>query len=554
MKIANVLLMAALIFSHTSCGPSPNDSETSTAVSENQVQQRIGLLNRKFNSEQLCKDYTLAHNLITYLQNDPIKKETNHEIECPKDYLDFANKLKTAISNFDDLHSATLAGYGLDSSSMPVVNACHLGERNEKCPTIEGSVVYAIPSPTEDAYYIAVYDSDKNIFFVRIETISNQNVHALAKQFKNKFIFSHSKQGFSEIFVSSFLTRSSIDNRSKSAFEMTGTDISSGQLLKIQLSYDDPQKIFILEQDKLILQNLTINRAYGCQQVFPGSTQDFGACVDSDKSAFLWLSAWPQRDSNFISSLREMLQWLSPKMAKDEIYFDLRGNMGGSPDSTIDFLCSIGNDEVLHKLNNTSLDVRYIPEDFDVLGNSIRSENIKFANNIQLKKVLLSFSGNLKMKTPPQSYRISIFEKTGLSIDECSNLRIEVSKNWKWRVLTNGREFSATEDFLFAIHKNKKFKTFGKSSVGGAGNPWWIELPETKASIRLSPARNIYANKVVIEKTGVRTDVFIYEWESKSEFESRLVYLAKNRVFYKPNEEVLLRTIKKIMKKPFGRD
>ncbi|RZK03167.1 MAG: hypothetical protein EOO43_23130, partial [Flavobacterium sp.] len=336
MKYIVVFLSITVALLHTSCGNSPARNSLSTVVSDDLVNGRIRLLDTKFSEEDICRDYLLAKNVIENLHNDNHVVLDKEDIKCPKGYKEFATKLLHDVNSLNDLHSTVLVGYGLDATSFPVVKNCR-SESNE-CPDSNGSLMYGIPSPTQSADYAVIADVSKKLHFIRITSISGKDVEELKSSFGVSTLFSHNGEGLSEVFTTSYLKRSSLDNRTKDDFFVEGIEIATGTKIYLELSYKMKQSIFLYDQDKLTVENISVGRAYGCVKIFPISNSDFGTCINTKNKPIIWLSFWPQRDSKFINQFTEALKWVSSNTHEINITFDLRGNAGGSPETVVDLL------------------------------------------------------------------------------------------------------------------------------------------------------------------------------------------------------------------------
>jgi hypothetical protein len=517
-----------------SCG-SLEFSKTSTSISDSNVDKRIGLLNKKFSESEICRDYSLAQLIIKYLHNDSNTGNQKIESDCPIDYRQFANQLINDVNALNDLHSAVLVGYGLDGRSMPVVTRC-MGANVQICQDSIGSLVQAVPSPSEERSYIAITDKKKKIHFVKLDGIDGHPISDIIQKFKSEILYSHTSQGFSEVFVESYLTRRSFDTRSKAPIILKGTELATQMEVEFELSYDAQQVIFNYPSEMESIRKVAVDRGYGCSKIYLGSNYDFGACIDDRSRPVMWLSLWPQR-GEFLNELGKMVEWIGVNSTLKTITFDLRGNGGGSTESVIDMVCAIGDKESIDAVEKMQLDVRYVPEFFELGDSTIYSRDLKFGQNLGLKRIKDGFRASANNGDQYLSYKTGMLEKSVLTRAQCEDMNITGSSDWNWTVLTNGREFSATEDFLFIVSKSKRFVTFGKSTVGGSGNPWWIELPSTKAGIRISPARDVFDGNEIIEKIGIYPSVFVDEWESHFEFETRLRSIENGQLFFDPTRQ-----------------
>lgn len=489
---------------------------------------RLAYLDERYSSKELCDDYRLMRNLRYYLHNDD--KQTVPSDECPKDFRDFVLKIKSALAGLNDLHTHVLFGNGLDVISFPIVTACE-GDA-EACAEMLGSPVYPIRANLESNFYAGIFNRKSKLVPFEVKTINARTVLDFRKAMDAEFLYSHTKANWSQNLMEYILRRSILSEQDRSPLTLEARSLINQKSLRITASFDSLQRVFPAAEAVGVLQSISLGREYGCTEPLPGSTFDIGACRRSDGKAIVWLANWPQAEA-FEQFQVALADWLAAQKAK-QVYLDLRSNGGGNPLSVVSFLCRFGDEKTSSALAKTNLSVRLWPKSFANEGAVVESEKLEVLDNLELRRIDASFLVSGFAREMPKSFSMGYLERSSLDAKGCDGKRAGNLKDTTWKVLTDGGEFSAAEDFLFLAKQSPgKFKIYGRPSVGGAGNPSWISLPNTKAGVRLSPARPLFDNQMVIEKSGVMPDIFVQIEETAPEMEARILRFAENGIFLK---------------------
>jgi hypothetical protein len=481
---------------------------------------RLSYLDQSFKATQLCDDYRLFLQLRSSIHNDDNTASVGSE--CPRNYEDFVLKIRGAVASLDDLHTQVLFGNGLDAYNYPVITSCE-GDA-ELCPDLLGAPVYPIRTNVETNFYAAIFGRKGKLHPFEIQTVNDKAVLGYRASMDADLLYSHTKANWSQNLMDYILKRPvlSTQDRSSLTFGARRLSLVPQKTLKVTSSFDVVQKVFPNVAAVSSLQTIAVGREYGCMEIFDKSSFDLGACRRGDGKVLVWLANWPQSDL-FEDWQKSLADWLSA-LKLDTVYLDLRSNSGGSPLSPLTFLCRFGDDDSVAAIGKTQLSVRSWPRQFSIQGQIIRSESLEISDNLDLKRIDENFEVSDTGAAAFRNFQIGAFDRAELNEGSCKAMRVAGLKDTKWKILTDGAEFSAAEDFLLLARKSpKKFFVYGRPSVGGAGNPSWITLPQTRTGVRLSIARTLFDSQMVIEKSGLVPDVSLQEQETAAEIEARML-------------------------------
>lgn len=527
MKFPIFLALLVFSFAGFACRKAPIYATTELTQSS-LVNTRLAYLDESISPKQLCDDYRLLRSLRYYLHNDD--RQSNVPEDCPRDFRDFVLKVKSAIAGLNDLHAQALFGNGLDVASYPVIVACD-GDA-DTCADLMGSPVYPIPSNVETNFYAGVFNRKSKLVPFEVTTVNARTMADYHKAMDAAHLYSHTKANWSQNLMDWVLKRPIITDQDRGLLTIEARNILNQKTLKISASFDSVQRVFPSGEALGVLRTISMGREYGCSDVFELTTFDVGACRRSDGKIIVWLANWPQADV-FEQWQAALANWLSGHKA-ESVYLDLRSNGGGSPLSVVSFLCRFGDEDSVAAIGRMELSIRSWPKSFMNEGTLIDSQSFSVLDNLELRRIDQAFEVTAFAKEEPRLFTMNTFERTKTDAKACEGLRVEALKAAKWKVLTDGGEFSAAEDFLFVAKQSpKKFTIYGRPSVGGAGNPSWISLPHTKAGIRLSLARPFYDQKAIIEKIGVAPDFVIQTQDSPEEMEGRIRRFADKGILFK---------------------
>ncbi len=508
-------LLAAVI---CSCSEGET-SMTQTVVSNSAVNQRLDLLERRFTKQQLCEDYRLFDLLLRDLHFEP-QDGAGGDAPCPNSFRDYAYQLKERIARTQDLHSTVTVGFGLDASSYPVVRSC---VPEQACSQIVGSQFMSLASASKNKFYAMATDTEQKGLLFEIIGIGDEPLHKQALKFAGTFELPSGDETWPYYFPDFLLKRSALDGRSKDDLNALVLNVQNKQLIKMVLSYEDRQTIVPSPTVSYMNRQIEFARTYACTESSESASPIVGACLGRNKKGVLWVSEWPQLDDSFEEMMRKQLSWLDAKAPQDQpLILDLSGNQGGSPLAVANFLCMIGDDIVQESMENYQIASRVWPEFFDLGTRTLATSTLPIAINTDLKFIEEGWTAKA-LDLPSTRQRISGFlQRSGLTSEACRALRLPNFDRRQWLVVTNGQEFSASEDFLqIASQSRGKFTTIGYRSAGGVGAPTWVVLPHTQSRVRISPSRTLYKQSLVIEKQGLSPTL------SSTVSESETVFLQK---------------------------
>jgi len=522
MKFQLLLLCVVGIIS---CKPMPKYQPkvfTTDALQED----RLGVLDSRYSSADLCADYQLLNNLIFFVHNDATIKRPADRRECPKNFSDFVSMSRAVVAELKDLHTQIQFGNGIDSIKIPVITQC---AGDPRCSSMNGSSLLTVPTSVQNKFYGFIFIAkEKSPLPVEILRVDGRSLLDYRDEMDSKHLYSHSKGNWSQSLPNYIFARSVISERGTKPMQVEVKNLLDQKILTFTLAYNVPQKVFGSQETSTILQTLGVGRDYGCTKVLKDSAYPWGACLDKSGKIFVWLYIWPDAKL-FKAWNKELSAWLvANKGSESTIHLDLRANGGGDPIAVVDFMCTFGDESTLKAMQALSLNVRTWPQSITVSGQTIKTAELKAFDNLHIRKIDETFAIKHGDLSEPRFHTLSIWERASRPVEDCASSRNTTLKGMKWKILTNGGEFSSTENFLFLAQTSPdKFKVYGRPTMGGSGNPTWIPLPRTNAGIRISSARDVYNSDVIIEKTGIKPDVPIDLEETASEFERRFLKIIK---------------------------
>jgi hypothetical protein len=519
LRIALALFISSL--ATTACIQKPSYKQIVKTTDALQT-DRLAVLDSKYSSNDLCEDYRFLKNLIYYIHFDVKNPPPNVPVVCPQKYSDFVIAVRKTIFDLRDLHTAVQFGNGLDPIKLPVISRC---EGDARCQNMVGATLQTIPTTVSDKFYGFIFTSKQQPVALSLLTVNGRPLADYRSEMKANHLYSHTDGNWSQSIPDYVLSRTAISERNVDGIEVEAEDIVTHSRIKFRLAYNIAQKIFGSVETQAILQSVGVGRGYGCKTIMQGSGYAGGACLNGEGKIIAWLNMWPDVEQVFKKWSQDLSDWLVANKGKESIvYFDIRSNVGGDPLSVMNFMCKFGSASTVQTLDGMSLKVRTWPETFDLGSKKLVTKDLGAFDNLPIQKIDAGFNVADLVLSEPRFHSYSTWERAGISIADCRKSQTAELKDMNWRILTDGNEFSSAEDFLFIAHRSpEKFKIYGRPSVGASGYPTWIPLPKTNTGIRLSTARDVVSNSIIIEKQGITPDFPLDQLETAAEFEARLI-------------------------------
>lgn len=546
-RMKNPFLYLIFVLAFACTKEMPHFSERPTT--KNSIQKdRRALLDSRVSAKDLCSDYRLFQNLIFYLQNDAGKPGEIAKGPCPRDYKEFVLMIQNGQKGLKDLHTNVAFGKGLDAVKKPVVVSCR---GDERCAKGVGSSFFVVPTSVRSEFYGMIFSSTGEAVPLILENVNGKSIESFRSDMDQNLLYSHSKAAWSQYLPAYIFEREVATDRSLDHLNLAAKTLDEDRPVQITLAFDEAQTIFPDAEFVEMIDQLDVGRSYGCKEIMEPSDYTLGACIDPKNQVFVWFHLWPDEETMTQFS-RVLAKWIAEKkQGPRTLVLDIRGNVGGSPRAVIDFFCFFGDDETLKIFDDFRLHVRTWPRSFSIAGEEILSAKLQTLDNLSIRSIDPSFAVDDGMKALPREKTVSLSDRTQLSKKSCARKRIPESKNWSWKIVTNGNEFSSSENFLlFAKRSTTKFRSFGRPTLGGSGNPTWIGLPKSNAGVRLSTARDFYGNQTLIEKQGIEPDVEISEIESAEEFRSRFMQAVKTRKSFEPERDMWPKALRAVISAP----
>ncbi len=539
-RLASVVLIAslaslsarAMVFDD-SVAPDYDD----TIVSSSKEAAMRNRANAIFDSAQICEDYQFAMYMLALVQppqgrrgNNYTQEEFSAELaKCPRTYSDLAQILNAKISATRDFHT-TLRPLLLLGTANPVIRSC-----GEGCETFVGSALLPLQSDNRKKLYAFAQTAAGERRAFEFLEINGKSADALFQEVVAQKTLSVTFSGNSGKTVVPILSRKLFDGRDRDDMHIVARDVTTGARVFIDASFAlDPLPTTVEQEAELLKLSQKFRRStsYRCREVAPFSTEDLGICHTEDGRNVLWNFAFKGP-----FEFEKYETFLSTHPSKHPAILDLRSNGGGDPFFAANLACAMGGEITYRELARRQAIASFYPETITVSSGRVFSP-IDYLTNSSGKVVPITDAdnGDLAIASPGwhvdvanpevgRRDRVSPFwSRIGASPAECHKFSTPAFRNTKWVVMTNGGEFSATENFLsFVEDDNFELIQVGDRSWGGTGAPAFIRLPNTGILMRLSQARAYDPIQGVfsIEARGIAPDQYV-QIEIPENFENRI--------------------------------
>jgi hypothetical protein len=531
----NPLVLVALSTTLPAAGfQSPVAHETQTAdsvVSQKDLEHLAELADKKFTKAQVCDDYEIALHLLALVQSPQGHRGNNTTAEalsaelkaCPGTYTEVAKAIRKKQMALKDFHTSFRAPE-IHAVAAPVITGC---TPKDACTSIVGAMLTPVVTEVKKKLYATATASDGSAHFFDLEMINGNSGDELYEGVVDGQFLSKTEGGNQGAAQIAILLRNIIDGRDRAPLEIVARNLKTGEKIQMSANYDADQTILNAQNSNAYMYGFDAAQSYGCVGQAEGSTKNIGGCYTSRGQAVVWVRTWVQFDGDpaLVEFTKELLA-KNTKAQKYPVIFDMRGNPGGSPMMVGSFVCAFGDDRAVKEMKRRRLNPSLWPATITTLGGrSYLSDSLYGGSNSDLIHTLSRW--NVRSDKPDatrQDREVGFFERTGSTDSDCLNERDPRFVQQKWVVLTNGREFSAAENFLSLVEdSNFKFRQLGSNSWGGTGAPNVVTLPNTKMQLRVSLARHIDGvdGGMPIEATGVKADQYITR-ELSEDFERRL--------------------------------
>ncbi len=506
-------------------------------------------MDAKFSKTDVCDDYELALHLLALIQPPATHRGSNFsqaEIsqalsQCPGTFSGVAKSLASKFAKLKDFHTSYATGNGvIDQRYFPVVVGC---EGADSCKAVLGSRLVPVYSNVAREFYFSLADDSERTMVFKLNTMNGKTAPELFQELVTSELASANNTGGNYTKgVAFILGRNMIDGRERPHFLISAKDLVSKGEVTLQTSFEVAPRREITAQQRSFLTAFArdINTDDVCKSVsfYPNNEKPYrdgfiGACVTHDNRALVWLKTMvPNETDSVVEFLAQFLRQ-NKSATQKPVILDLRSNGGGSPILAAELACAFGDTTSRNRLRNRFLNPSLWPERFELSsGTVVVTEELKKKmeeSNSDLIAVVPGWTASsLSPTVSRRDRKIGFWERVEATHSDCVKQALPEFEGVKWVLVTNGNEFSATENFLSFVEKSDaKFKHIGTTSWGGTGAPLAISLPKTGMKLRISQARHIDAransadSAFVIESRGVKPDNFVLR-EMPDEFEDHV--------------------------------
>lgn len=493
--------------------------------------------------EDVCRDWKIAIHVINMVQAPmgrsgthwPAEKAKSLHENCPTKFSEMAVKLYQLQQELKDFHTAALHRF-IPRIQLSAITKCETGP-------VCNDVVEAAVVPIDLGFPLSPFfisypspESPPNLY--RVLKVNNRElafIHNEAIQSN----FSSRIAGSTAGTLGRFLfTTNVFDPPDRSSQTVLVKNVRSGEIGRVVTAkglIPNKQGGFRQQEDRM---NLTVNRNYGCETLLESpedevfTDKNLGSCITKDNRLVSWIGSFSSE--GIINHLKSAIK-KNPRITEKPIIIDVRNNGGGSPFVAGLLSCIVGDEESLEIMKRRDLEPPKFPARFFDGSEGANATSIDLGedgNNDLLERDDQWVVDIRSSPQPRRFYRKGFVSRFGDENFEgqCRDLMTLGYKKAKWVVMTNGQEFSATENFLsFVAPLDRKVKIIGQKSKGGTGAPMFFTLPSTGYELRLSLARHVdkVTGEFHIEGVGVSSDIHT-DTEVPSEFEKNSLHILDN--------------------------
>jgi hypothetical protein len=506
-------------------------------------------MDAKFSKKDVCDDYELALHLLALIQppsghrgnNVSLREFSKDLAQCPGTFSGVARILASKFAKIKDFHTSYATGNAVvDQRYFPVVVGC---EGADYCKNVLGSRLVPVYSNVAREFYFSLADDSDRTLIFKLNTMNGKTPNDLFQDLVNSELASANGTGGNYTRGVAFvLGRTMIDGRDRPNFFISAKDLVSKGEVTLQTSFVVAPRWEVTAQQKNFLTAFAkdIDTDDVCKAVsfYPNNEKPYkdgviGACVTNDNRTLVWLKTMvPNETDSVVEFLARFLRE-NRSATQKPVILDLRSNGGGSPFLAAELACAFGDNISRNRVKNRFLNPSLWPERFELSsGTVVGAEQLKKMieeSNSDLISVVPGWTvSSLSPTVSRRDRKIGFLERMEATQSDCVKQALPEFDGVKWVLVTNGNEFSATENFLSFVEKSDaKFKHVGTTSWGGTGAPFVIRLPKTGMRLRISQARHIDARAdnadaaFVIESRGVKPDNFVLR-EMPDEFEDHV--------------------------------
>jgi hypothetical protein len=492
--------------------------------------------------DDVCADWEVAIHLMALVQSprgrdgDILPKETYAKLlaSCPGSYSKVAKELFKLQKSLKDYHTHFSAP-SLESWYAPSITSCSI---DAVCGQTVGGILLPLETAIGRHAYSMAWNSEGMPLFVDVLEVDGKPSSRVFEDLVASEDRSR-QQDANAGQLSSYLFLKRALQEPKGEHKLLVKSVDGGQLARMTVSFDTTKASRLPQGWHYFMKFATNRTDYACDKVSEGSNDVFGACILDGNRGIVWLRSFQVGAHDFFKMLRKFIKE-HPVVSKKPILLDLRGNGGGYPELAAQLACMVSGMQAAEKMENTVYIGSIWPGTLELSdGSRISTQSMDLEGNgdlVMAEKSRIASSLNPLLKR--EEFNLSFFrrfERAGSTLStkgRCVDLHDSTFQKLRWVVLTSGREFSATENFLnFVQSDNNRVVILGRVSTGGTGAPISVKLPKTGMSIRLSQARqlDIRTGQWPIEGFGVRPDKKT-EGDTDVDFERYLTLRAKGPV------------------------
>lgn len=481
---------------------------------------RLADANKMFSREDVCADWELGIHLLALIQTPAGRQGANLSAEeyarrlaaCPGNYTDTAAELLKLQLGLKDFHTSFEAP-SLTAVYAPTVKDCSV---DAECGSLVGGTFVPLETALERRAHARVAGADGTNVYFEILKIDDRDTSRVYDDLILSERVSRLQWANAGRLGPAFFLRHVLEKPSGS-HKLFVKRLDTGALARMTVTFDEepsrppPDK---WTQGRRILRDRT---NYVCDEEITTPEGNAGACLLDGNRGLVWVASFSAGGHEVLNVLRKLVRRY-PQVSEKPLVLDLRGNGGGSPELAGQLACQLGGEPVADIIGKRELVASAWPEAFELSdGTRVESASLVRSGNNDLARRKNGWVVSSKNPDPARvDFSLPFFKRfepyqDGLSSPaRCKDLHGAEFRPLKWVILTSGREFSATENFLSFIEPlNDRFAILGRTTWGGTGAPSYVTLPRTKMRMRLSLARHLDRSTGLwaIEGIGIKPDV-----------------------------------------------
>jgi hypothetical protein len=388
---------------------------------------------------------------------------------CPGTYSKTASALLTLQRGLKDYHTYFEAP-DLSAIVAPTITECSVAS---ECGELVGGTFVALETALDRGAYARAAPAEGSTAYFEILKVDDRDTSRVYEDLIASERVSRQQWANAGRLAPYLFLRDALENPSGS-HRLFVKRLDTGALARMTVSFDVPptrEPPARWSQNRRALRDRT---NYVCDEEITTPEGNAGGCVLDGDRGLVWVRSFSAGGYEVLNVVRKLVR-KNPNMASRPLVLDLRGNGGGSPELAGQLACMLGGAPVADIIGRRELVASVWPEAFELSdGTRLLSTSLLREGNNDLALSKPGFVASSARPDPARTeFALPFFNRFvddpgGLSSrGRCLDLHGPDFQPLKWVVLTSGREFSATENFLsFVEPVNERFTILGRTTWG----------------------------------------------------------------------------------------